>query len=54
MQRLFYFILTLTLFSCNANSTQGTGPTHEKIYTSYDAIRNTILPPLFVLLTNKE
>ncbi len=55
MRRFIYFILILALFSCNANDKEGTEQANSgKAYGGYDAIRRTILPPLFVLLTNKE
>jgi len=59
MGRYSCFILLLVLFSCNANkqvqnAEQITKPAAGKVYTGYDVIGRTILPPLFVLLTNKE
>jgi len=55
MRHIIYFILILALFSCNANDKQSTEQANTgKAYAGYDAIRRTILPPLFVLLTNKE
>lgn len=59
MLRYCYFILLLVLFSCNTNKEgqivkQINKSTPGKVYLGYDAIKRTILPPLFVLLTNKE
>jgi hypothetical protein len=60
MRRFIYFILLLLLISCNVSNRktqkteQVTTGTAAKILPGYDAIRRTILPPLFVLLTNEE